>query len=140
MIVYKEKKQEVVEYEDPEAFSMERGSLAFVEIGKKKGKGNYTDQKAGYTDYRVVLNPDEGKFIDPNAQRSKRKEYRSVEDIKRDRENISYTMDEEMAERVLMQKRKEEEKEMRRKEEMDQYDRKLRNHYETMHVRQIGFK
>lgn len=128
----------VVKYKEPEPLQTCK-KISFVELGQdniddfsgdntSRKNLNYMDVKLAYTTSRIV---------DPRTV-DKRKEYKSVDDLKNDRGNISYAMDSEDAAYYEKKKLEEELKEKRRLERVHASDIKSAEQFERIHQLLLG--
>ena len=134
------KSSAIVEYNEPTAIISGRTGFTDVanvnsinDFSKLSGDGSlngigYTDLKRAYGDGLTSLHPGQ----------VSRKEYRSVEELKRERENISYKMSAEDERIEKMKKRMEEEVEIRRREHLQKRDQIVANHYNNTHQQIFG--
>ena len=134
------KSSAIVEYNEPTAIISGRTGFTDVanvnsisDFSKLSGDGTlngigYTDLKRAYGDGLTSLHPGQ----------VSRKEYRSLEELKRERENISYKMSDEDARIEKMKKRMEEEIEVRRREHLQKRDQIVANHFNSTHQRIFG--
>lgn len=134
------KSSAIVEYNEPTAIISGRTGFTDVanvnsinDFSKLSGDGTlngigYTDLKRAYGDGETSLHPGQ----------VSRKEYRSLEELKRERENISYKMSVEDERIEKMKKRMEEEAEIRRREHLQKRDQIVANHYNSTHQRIFG--
>jgi hypothetical protein len=130
----------IVEYNEPTAIISGRTGFTDVanvnsinDFSKLSGDGSlngigYTDLKRAYGDGLTSLHPGQ----------VSRKEYRSIEELKRERENISYKMTPEDERIERMKKRMEEEMEARRVTHLQKRDQIVENHYNSTHQRIFG--
>lgn len=91
---------------------------------------SYTDLKTAYTS--------RGNLIDPNSVEYK--QYNSVDELKRDRSNISYTMTPEQIREQEILKAKEEQKERIRQQRIQQRDMMIGQNYSKAHQMMLGYK
>ena len=98
----------------------------------KGGKGDlaYTDLKTAYTG--------KGAFIDPNSVEYK--EYKNVDELKRDRSNIKYIMTPEQMRDYELRKRREIEEEEKRQDLIRQRDNVVSSTYGKIHEKMLGYK
>jgi hypothetical protein len=130
----------IVEYNEPTAIISGRTGFTDVanvnsinDFSKLSGDGSlngigYTVLKRAYGDGLTSLHPGQ----------VSRKEYRSIEELKRERENISYKMTPEDERIERMKKRMEEEMEARRVTHLQKRDQIVENHYNSTHQRIFG--
>ena len=90
----------------------------------------YTDLKTAYTN--------KGAFIDPNSVEFK--EYKNVDELKRDRSNIKYVMTPEQMRDYELKKRREIEEEEKRQDLIRQRDNVVSNTYGKIHEKMLGYK
>ena len=135
----------IQEYKDPQ--ELISGSTGFTDIDiyarkindfskplpvAKGGKNDlaYTDLKTAYTN--------KGAFIDPNSVDYK--EYKNVDELKRDRSNIRYVMTPEQMRDHELKKRREIEEEEKRQDLIRQRDNVVSNTYSKTHERMLGYR
>ena len=90
----------------------------------------YTDLKTAYTN--------KGAFIDPNSVEYK--EYKNVDELKRDRSNIRYVMTQEQMRDYELKKRREIEEEEKRQELIRQRDNVVSSTYSKTHEKMLGYR
>ena len=88
----------------------------------------YSDLKEAYTKTHLI-NPNMGGF---------RKDYNSIEDLKKDRENINHIPDEKELLRQEMERVRQREEEDRRLSRLRVFDDLAGQHYNTVHQRMLG--
>lgn len=123
--------EEIIEYQEPQALNSSTQSN-YRELGKGKiddFTGNNDTNQLGYTDYKHAYGK-HSKFIDPD--KVKYKEYKSLNDLKADRSNISHTMSREDEKKYKMKKQREEEKERRRLERVKNRDDNYLKQFEKL--------
>jgi len=98
--------------------------------GKSKNDLAYTDLKTAYTS--------KGAFIDPN--KVEYKQYKSVDELKRDRSNVRYDMSPEQMRDYELKKRREIEEEEARQDLIRQRDNVISNSFSKNHERMLGYK
>lgn len=98
----------------------------------KGGKADlaYTDLKTAYTG--------RGAFIDPSKVEFK--EYKNVDELKRDRSNIRYDMTPEQMRNYELKKRREIEEEEKRQDLIRQRDSVVTSTYGKIHEKMLGYK
>jgi hypothetical protein len=98
----------------------------------KGGKADlaYTDLKTAYTG--------RGAFIDPSKVEFK--EYKNVDELKRDRSNIRYDMTPEQMRNYELKKRREIEEEEKRQDLIRQRDNVVSSTYGKIHEKMLGYK
>jgi curved DNA-binding protein CbpA len=129
---------EIMKYEEPHAM-LSCNRMKYTEIGgankgnfsKAPERGNdlsYTDLKSAYT---------KGDLINPNSV--KYKTYRNVDELERDRANVSHEMTpEEMTRREMIRIREAEEEE-RRQERVRRQDMLSAEQYQRIHQNMLGY-
>lgn len=95
----------------------------------KKDDLNYTDLKEAYTATHLI-NPNSGQY---------RKDFKNIEELKRDRAGISYTPDEIELRRQALEKIKEKTNEEKRVNRLRTYDQVVGEHYNKVHNKLLGF-
>lgn len=109
----------IIEYTEPEAL-ISGDSLAFSELGAGKiDDFSSTQNNMQYTDYKKA-HVTETTLIDPNEVQYK--QYKNLNDIKRDRDNITYNMSADDKEQYHMKKNKEDYYEEQRKQRVQNRD------------------
>ena len=98
--------------------------------GKSKNDLAYTDLKTAYTS--------KGAFIDPN--KVEYKQYKSIDDLKRDRSNVRYDMTPEQMRDYELKKRREIEEEEARQDLIRQRDNVISKSFSKNHERMLGYK
>ena len=132
----KKKGRNVVKYQAPiEDISYKnKSSIMILGQGKvddfsgESGGLAYRDYKDAYTNTYLV---DEGGNLDPSRPKD-------LKETQKQRENISYEMDEKEQQIYALQKIKEEKEERLRLERLDNYEKKAFNIYDQVHQRMIG--
>lgn len=131
---------EIIEYKDPQ--SMISTNIGFTDIDNSNeikdftkpvdGHGNigYTDLKTAYTN--------RGALIDPNSVEYKT--YNSIDELKRDRSKISYTMTPEQIREVEIQKLKDRENEEFRQQRIRERDLMISQNYSKVHQSMLGYQ
>jgi len=101
-------------------------------IGKGGSKADlaYTDLKTAYTG--------RGAFIDPS--KVEYKEYKSVDELKKDRSKLKYDMTPDQMRAYELKKMKEIEEEEKRQELIRQRDHVVANTYGKLHEKMLGYK
>lgn len=128
----------LTKYHEPEAYSTCR-QMQFTDLGTDNiddfsGENrsvrdlNFMDLKLAYTTSRIV---------DPSTV-DKRREYKSVDELKRDRKKVSYQMSPEDIRREAIKKQESEEREKRRVQALYDYDTRWGQHYDKVNGLLIG--
>ena len=135
----------IQEYKDPQELVSSSTNFTDIDIYARKvndfskplpvargGKNDlaYTDLKTAYTN--------KGAFIDPNSVEYK--EYKNVDDLKRDRSNIKYIMTPEQMRDYELKKRREIEEEEKRQDLIRQRDNVVSSTYGKIHEKMLGYK
>ena len=117
---------QIIQYEEPQAVNTSK-NMQFSELGVDQ-VDNYgvKNDGLGYTDYRIA-HKDENMLIDVDSV--KVKSYKSVNHLKADRENISYTLSDEDRRLIELRKQQENEREQRRLNNMRSHDRMVGDQY-----------
>jgi len=124
--------KQIIKYKEPEPLVLAK-SLQFTELGGKK-PDDYTsamekNNTLAYTDYMKAH--DGKRLVDPEIIK-KMKEFKSVEDYQKYRENKIKRGLSDKEKKLLEQKKiKEEKAEFERLERLKQYDKKIEKSYET---------
>ena len=109
----------IIEYTEPEAL-ISGDSLAFSELGAGKiDDFSSTQNNMQYTDYKKA-HITETTLIDPNEVQYK--QYNNLNDIKRDRDNLSYTLSSKDKEYYNMKKNREDNIEEQRRQRVSERD------------------
>ena len=132
----KKKGRKVVKYQAPMEEISYKNKSAIMTLGQGKvddfsgesGGLAYRDYKDAYTNTYLV---DEGGNLDPSRPKD-------LKETQKQRENISYEMDEKEQQIYALQKIKEEKEERLRLERLDNYEKKAFNIYDQVHQRMIG--
>jgi len=118
----KEKDRSLIKYKEPVAAVV--GGADYYELGKNSATDwsgeNINARSLHYTDCKTAFYSE--KIVDPSVVK-KRKEYKNVEELKNDRENISYKMTEKQLQALEKKKAKEEAVEKKRSEALAKYDK-----------------
>ena len=131
----KKKSSQIVEYEEPKAINLGK-NMGFSELGVDE-IDNYgvKNEGLGYTDYRIahheentLINPDEVDY----------KQYKSVNELKASRSNISYNLSKNDKRRIELRKAEEKRREERRIRNLQQYDNNVNNQYKKINRLMIG--
>lgn len=113
----------LTKYKEPEP--MHSSCDGFMELGLKHIKdfsgGNIGNDKVHYTDYRVAFTTD--KIVDERYV-APRKEYRTVDELEKDRGTISYTMSAKEERRTVMAAERHKKKEKERLATLSQQDQR----------------
>jgi curved DNA-binding protein CbpA len=135
----------IQEYKDPQELVSGATSFTDIDIFARKindfskplpvakgGKNDlaYTDLKTAYTS--------KGAFIDPNSVEYK--EYKNVDELKRDRSNIKYVMTPEQMRDYELKKRREIDEEEKRQDLIRQRDNVVSSTYSKTHERMLGYR
>lgn len=124
------KKQDIMEYHEPQELFSSSMLNNYKELGRDKVNdfgGNSIS--LSYTDYKKAYS-DESKFINPDAIQPKT--YKSLQEYKRDRENIKPLTKEE-EELIKMKKLREEEQERERKHKIRERDSLYEKQFKQYH-------
>ena len=129
---------QIVEYKDPEAL-VSCNKLDHASIDNTRS-GDFTrcvekNEELGYSDLRSAYT--NGNLINPNNV--KYKTYKNVDDLERDRGNVSYQMSEEDLAKQTMLERLEAQKEEERIRRIQQRDNIITDNYSNVHKRMLGF-
>ena len=127
----------IIKYGEPKAINLSN-NMGFSELGINK-VDNYgvKNEGLGYTDYKLA-HQEENMLI--NTDSVKVKSYQSINQLKADRENISYKLSEENKRRVDMMKMEGEEKEERRLQNLRNQDRITTEHFNRLNHLMISNK
>ena len=131
----KKKSSQIVEYEEPKAINLSK-NMGFSELGvdeidnygvKNEGLG-YTDYRLAHHEENTLINPDEVDY----------KQYKSVNELKASRSNISYNLSENDKRRIELREAEEKRREERRLRNLQQYDQNVNNQYKKINRLMIG--
>lgn len=125
--------------QDPMALMSKSNNINYTTLGGgdidnfgkptiKRKDLNFSDLREAYTKTHLI-NPKAGNF---------RKNYKSVNELKKDRANISFTPDEAELRRQEMERIKQREEEDRRVRRLKTYDGVVSNHYNKVHQQLLG--
>tara|TARA_B100001123_G_C15330364_1_gene1031026 strand:+ start:3010 stop:4317 length:1308 start_codon:yes stop_codon:yes gene_type:complete len=118
---------EVIEYKDPEAqgTSMEYGNLGQDTIkdfsSHHNGHMNYSDVKKAYTDTFLI-----------HSEKNNREQYKDVNEVKSQRNNISFVMNEQDKQRQQMIDERIRNEELLRQQRVQKQDHLIHEHYRKM--------
>jgi hypothetical protein len=99
--------------------------------------GGKSNRELGYTDLKTAYTA-KGAFIDPN--KVEYKTYKNVDELKRERGNVRYDMNEDELRMYEMKKQKELQEEERRKYLIQERDSQIANSYSRIHERMLGYR
>jgi curved DNA-binding protein CbpA len=125
---------------DPKQLVSKSNKIGFTELGGgdidnfgketiKKHDLNFSDLKEAYTNTHLI-NPNAGNF---------RKDYKNIEELKKDRAKISFTPDEQELRRQELERIQQRELEDRRVSRLKTYDQVATEHYNKVHTQMLGF-
>jgi curved DNA-binding protein CbpA len=125
----KVKNNQVIEYKRPEA--LVSSNLAFEEIGVDEINdfSSGLNSKTGYTDFKKAYT--KGAVLEYD-EKFKRKDYRNMDELQRERDNISYNLSPEEAELEKRMKFEQELEEKRRVKNQISQDRMLEQHHKRV--------
>ena len=125
----KVKNNQVIEYKRPEA--LVSSNLAFEEIGVDEINdfSSGLNSKTGYTDFKKAYT--KGAVLEYD-EKFKRKDYRNMDELQRERDNISYNLSPEEAELEKRMKFEQELEEKRRVKKQISQDRMLEQHHKRV--------
>jgi curved DNA-binding protein CbpA len=124
---------EIMEYKEPSAL-FSGSNMAIKELGKTNVddfSGNTSN--LNYTDYKSAYST---QFIQPD--KVKYKQYKNINDLKSDRDSISYQMSNEDKMRIEQQRLYEDEQERQRLEIIRQRDEQYRHNFDNLNRMRIG--
>ncbi len=124
---------DMIEYQEPESLISVSKNIGFRTLGEKVE--DYSGN--GYTDYRKA-HVEENLLIDPNSV--KYREYKNVDQLKSHREQISFNPSQEDTIRQQTYERLRQEKERKRLEQLDQYDRMWEEQYNRINKKLLIHK
>lgn len=120
----------IMKYTEPEAMWSSKipcTELGVMDIDDFSGE-NTTLKKLQFTDLKLAHST--SRIVDPSTVN--RKEYKSVDDLKRDRGNVVYEMDDDEKRELMRRMRKEEELEKKRLAHMQHMDALYEKHHQKM--------
>lgn len=117
---------ELIEYGEPEALPSS-SNIGYKELGQGKITDFTKSDNKGYTDYKRAY--EKNKF---NPNQVKYKEYKNLDELKRDRGNISHEMTEETRRSLRRKEEQEAERERRRQEKLQNDDEAWKIQYEKL--------
>jgi curved DNA-binding protein CbpA len=125
------KNKHIIKYEEPEAYwstnlpCMELGTSAIADFSGDNTtlkRLNYSDLKLAHSTTRIV---------DPTTVN--RKDYQSIDELKRDRGNVKYEMNEEEQRQYIRRQRAQEDAEYKRRSHLNNKDLEVEKHYNKVH-------
>lgn len=137
----KKHSQEIMEYKDPQALISTNIGFTdvddtqqindFTKSADLKGAGGieYTDLKTAYTHRGDLINPDDVQY----------ETYKSVDELKRARSKISYTMTPQQLRELEIQKMREQEEEEMRQKRIRERDMMITQNYSRVHQQMLGY-
>lgn len=132
------KNKYIVKYREPEPL-MASKKISFTEIGVDQiddFSGDNTSHKSlNYMDYKVAHST--SKIVDPRLAQSI-KQYKNIEELEKQRSQVSYEMDEETMEEYQARKKLEKLKERQRKEAIAKQERLMNEQYERVNMLMLG--
>jgi curved DNA-binding protein CbpA len=134
------KSTQIEKRHDPSALVSKSDRIGFTELGggdiNNFGKEtikcrdlNFSDLREAYTKTHLI-NPNAGEY---------RKDYKNIEELKKDRANINFTPDKAELRRQEMEKIRERELEDRRIRRLKTYDNVVEDHHKKVHTQLLGF-
>ena len=133
-----ENNSQIVEYKDPQAIQS-CDKMGYSELGSNKANFTKTGASQGqdlkYSDLKLAYT--KGNLINPNQV--KYKTYRNINELEKDRSNLSYEMSPEDAERRAIQSQIEQEEEEARQARLRNNDALSAQHYNRVHQRMLGY-
>lgn len=133
----KKKEMHLVKYREPAALHIVKSKgMGFEELGVDNIQDFSKDPAAtdrkqlAFTDYRVAHTTT--RIIDPDLVKQ-RKEYKSVQELEKDRAGISFEMSPVELQRHHATKRRQEVQEQQRVEALRTYDAKINDHHDRVH-------
>lgn len=130
---------QIVEYNEPR--ELVSTAAGYTELDNTRDINDFTKQmdnggdNLAYTDLKTAYS-NKGALINPNDVEYKT--YNSIDELKRDRSNISYTMTPEQIRNIEMQKMQEKYAEEERQHRINQRDNMIANNYSKTHVMMLG--
>ena len=131
-------RNQIIEYKEPDALvscdkmgfsSIDNNRLSsFTKCSENNNDLGYSDLKSAYTN---------GDLINPNLVDYKT--YKNMDELERDRGNISYQMSSEDIAKYEMKKKIEQQEEEERQYRIKQRDNVISDNYQNVHQRMIGY-
>jgi curved DNA-binding protein CbpA len=126
--------KKVVVYKEPTPLVSSIGKYNFEELGKKN-KGEFNDvmtnkiKSISFMDLKTAHSTTE--LIDPSSNIN-RKEYKNVDELERDRANVSFTMNDEELHQYLQLQEKKKRAEVKRLQILEQNDRTIEENFKKV--------
>ncbi len=137
-VVPTEQSKYLVKYKEPEAL-LTCKKIGFVELGEESvddfSGANTSRKNLNYMDLKIAHTT--SRIVDPKTVET-RKEYKSIDDLKVDRGNISYNLDDIDKEYYEKKKKEEEIRERMRMEALLKQDKQAAIQYEKVHRMLLG--
>lgn len=128
--------RDICEYNEPSAL-VSCNTMAHSALGVRVD--NFTssmNNKLGFTDLKNAYTVD-NKFINPETVK-KRKDYKNIDELVKERGNLSYVLTPEEEMRQRQREQLEEEQEMTRLRRQEEYDRISEEHYKRVSMAMLG--
>ena len=130
--------KQITEYIEPMALTS--GNTAFTSILEEKiedfTKAPETRTGIGYTDLKTAYSS-AGLLIDPDSIQIP--EYKNIEEYKKERSNISYTLNPEQQELLNRKIAREQYEEEMRIKKLQEHDMAIESHYNKIHMKMLGY-
>ncbi len=128
--------QEICEYNEPSALVSCHGMAHSVLGARVDNFTSAMNNKLGFTDLKNAYTVD-NKFINPDTVK-KRKDYKNIDELVKEREDISFVLSPEEARRQKQKAQFEEEQEAIRLRRQEEYDRAIEEHYKRVSMAMLG--
>lgn len=126
------KERKITVFKEPEALvstkKMGYSDLGLTTVNDFSGD-NLTNKALNYTDYKIAHTT--SRLVDQSAR--VRTDFKNVEDLKCQRSSISFQMNEREQKEYAKQKAVEEERELKRRQNLSRYDQSVFKQYEDIH-------
>ena len=133
--------RQLTKYKDPDPIHLNK-QLQFTELGVDKihdfSGTNDNKNNLHYMDYMTAHSTN--RLIDPRQVKSRTNDFKNINHLKSDRENIQYQMSDEEIQRQMKKKYKEEKKEIKRQQIQQQQDNLYSKHYEKLNQIMMQYK
>ena len=132
------KNKYIVKYREPEPL-MASKKMSFTEIGVDQVEDfsgdNISNKNLNYMDYKVAHST--SKIVDPRLKENIQ-QYKNIEELEKQRSQVSYEMDEDTMREYLARKKLEKMKERQRKEAIAKQERMMNEQYERVNMLMLG--
>lgn len=132
------KNKYIVKYREPEPLLASK-KMSFTEIGVDQVEDfsgdNISNKNLNYMDYKVAHST--SKIVDPRLKENIQ-QYKNIEELEKQRSQVSYEMDEDTMREYLARKKLEKMKERQRKEAIAKQERMMNEQYERVNMLMLG--